>query len=117
MFPPSFPHHGFAPESLGGGDELELTNVSSRLVNIAVGVVMVLGGISQFFPASMSSIIVGAYVIVFGLGKFLPPHEILLMTLLTPISSCCRSGVPPQRSRLRLPLRLIPLLFPGPWYL
>ncbi|KAJ5587226.1 uncharacterized protein N7459_002991 [Penicillium hispanicum] len=38
-----------------------------RLVNIAVGVIMVLGGISQFFPASMSSVIVGAYVIVFGL--------------------------------------------------
>ncbi|KAJ5746184.1 Golgi apparatus membrane protein TVP15 [Penicillium odoratum] len=38
-----------------------------RLVNIAVGVIMVLGGISQFFPASMSSIIVGAYVILFGL--------------------------------------------------
>ncbi|KAJ5123119.1 hypothetical protein N7448_009216 [Penicillium atrosanguineum] len=38
-----------------------------RLVNIAIGVIMVLGGISQFFPATMSSIIVGAYVIVFGL--------------------------------------------------
>ncbi|KAJ6005768.1 Golgi apparatus membrane protein TVP15 [Penicillium sp. IBT 35674x] len=37
-----------------------------RLVNIAVGVMMVLGGISQFFPASMSSIIIGAYVIIFG---------------------------------------------------
>lgn len=43
--------------------------VSSRFVNIAVGVIMVLGGISQFFPASMSTIIVGAYVIIFGLGK------------------------------------------------
>ncbi|KAJ5159884.1 uncharacterized protein N7482_006888 [Penicillium canariense] len=47
-----------------------------RLVNIAVGVIMVLGGISQFFPPSMSSIIVGAYVIVFGLVvaglEFLP---------------------------------------------
>ncbi|KAJ5713438.1 hypothetical protein N7540_001090 [Penicillium herquei] len=47
-----------------------------RLVNIAVGVVMVLGGISQFFPASMSSVIVGAYVIIFGLVvaglEFLP---------------------------------------------
>ncbi|KAJ5619972.1 hypothetical protein N7510_003956 [Penicillium lagena] len=47
-----------------------------RLVNIAVGVLMVLGGISQFFPPSMSSIIVGIYVIVFGLVvaglEFLP---------------------------------------------
>lgn len=30
---------------------------------------MVLGGISQFFPASMSSIIIGAYVIIFGVGR------------------------------------------------
>ncbi|KAJ5754891.1 hypothetical protein N7533_004434 [Penicillium manginii] len=37
-----------------------------RLVNIAIGVVMVLGGISQFFPISMSSIIVGIYVMIFG---------------------------------------------------
>ncbi|KAJ5636292.1 uncharacterized protein N7484_009605 [Penicillium longicatenatum] len=37
-----------------------------RLVNIVVGVIMVLGGISQFFPTSMSSIIVGVYVIIFG---------------------------------------------------
>lgn len=44
--------------------------VYSRLVNIAVGVIMVLGGISQFFPPSLSSVIVGAYVIVFGLGMF-----------------------------------------------
>ncbi|KAE8351522.1 Golgi apparatus membrane protein TVP15 [Aspergillus coremiiformis] len=45
---------------------MDLSNIF-RLVNIAVGVIMVLGGISQFFPPSMSSIIVGGYVIVFGL--------------------------------------------------
>ncbi|GKZ30438.1 late Golgi vesicles protein [Aspergillus brasiliensis] len=39
----------------------------TRIVNIIVGVLMVLGGISQFFPPSMSSIIVGVYVIIFGL--------------------------------------------------
>ncbi|KAL1987070.1 hypothetical protein VTN96DRAFT_4944 [Rasamsonia emersonii] len=38
-----------------------------RLVNIAVGVIMILGGISQFFPPSVGSIIIGAYVILFGL--------------------------------------------------
>lgn len=38
-----------------------------RLVNIAVGVIMILGGISQFFPPTMSSVIVGGYVIAFGL--------------------------------------------------
>jgi hypothetical protein len=31
---------------------------------------MILGGIAQFFPASLGSVIVGAYVIIFGLGKF-----------------------------------------------
>lgn len=40
----------------------------SRFINIAVAAIMVLGGISQFFPASMSSIVVGIYVIIFGLG-------------------------------------------------
>lgn len=46
-----------------------MANVYSRFINIAVAVIMVLGGISQFFPASMSSIIVGIYVIIFGLGE------------------------------------------------
>lgn len=73
MFLPLLSHPGFAPCFLGGDDELELTHVSSRLVNIAVGVIMVLGGISQFFPPSMSSIVVGVYVIVFGLGKLCQP--------------------------------------------
>ncbi|KAL1954373.1 hypothetical protein VTO42DRAFT_1239 [Malbranchea cinnamomea] len=39
-----------------------------RLVNLAVGVIMVLGGISQFFPIGFRSIIVGIYVILFGLA-------------------------------------------------
>jgi cytochrome c biogenesis protein CcdA len=47
-----------------------------RLVNIAVGIIMILGGISQFFPASTSAVIVGVYVIIFGLVvaglEFLP---------------------------------------------
>lgn len=46
-----------------------LTFLCSRLVNIAVGIIMILGGISQFFPVSMSAVIVGVYVIIFGLGK------------------------------------------------
>lgn len=33
---------------------------------------MVLGGISQFFPLSMSALIVGIYVILFGVGKLGP---------------------------------------------
>jgi hypothetical protein len=40
----------------------------SRLVNIAVGVIMILGGISQFFPFGVGSLVVGIYVIIFGLS-------------------------------------------------
>lgn len=43
----------------------------SRIVNIAVGVFMVLGGISNFFSGSWSSFILGAYAVAFGLGEFL----------------------------------------------
>jgi len=39
-----------------------------RLVNLVVGGVMVLGGISQFFPIGFRSAIVGIYVIIFGLA-------------------------------------------------
>ncbi|RVX70760.1 hypothetical protein B0A52_05411 [Exophiala mesophila] len=39
-----------------------------RLVNLAVGGVMVLGGISQFFHLGLRDIIVGVYVIIFGLA-------------------------------------------------
>ncbi|KAB8078186.1 Golgi apparatus membrane protein TVP15 [Aspergillus leporis] len=45
---------------------MDLSNIF-RIVNIAVGVIMILGGIAQFFPVSMGAVIVGAYVIVFGL--------------------------------------------------
>ena len=43
----------------------------SRIVNIAVGVFMVLGGISNFFSGSWSSFILGAYAVAFGLGQYL----------------------------------------------
>jgi len=39
-----------------------------RLVNLVVGAIMVLGGISQFFPIGFRSVIVGIYVIIFGLA-------------------------------------------------
>ncbi|KAH8705486.1 putative COPI-coated vesicle protein [Talaromyces proteolyticus] len=45
---------------------MDLSNIF-RLVNIAVGVLMVLGGISQFFPFHFGPLIVGIYVIIFGL--------------------------------------------------
>lgn len=47
--------------------------MSSRLVNIAVGVIMILGGISQFFPFGVGSLVVGIYVIIFGLSTKPPP--------------------------------------------
>ncbi|KAI0860671.1 Golgi apparatus membrane protein TVP15 [Xylaria cubensis] len=39
---------------------------SFRIVNLVVGVVMILGGISQFFNADFNTIIIGVYVIIFG---------------------------------------------------
>ncbi|KAJ9204321.1 hypothetical protein DTO166G4_2361 [Paecilomyces variotii] len=45
---------------------MDFSNVF-RLANIAVGAIMVLGGIAQFFPTSLSAVIVGVYVIIFGL--------------------------------------------------
>ncbi|PGH26930.1 hypothetical protein AJ80_01311 [Polytolypa hystricis UAMH7299] len=45
---------------------MDLSNIF-RLVNLVVGAIMIVGGISQFFPISISSVIVGIYVILFGL--------------------------------------------------
>lgn len=39
-------------------------------MNIAIGVLMVLGGISQFFPFGIGKLIVGIYVILFGLSMW-----------------------------------------------
>ncbi|KAI5849080.1 Golgi apparatus membrane protein TVP15 [Tricharina praecox] len=52
-----------------------------RIVNMGVGVIMVLGGISQFFPISLQSVIVGCYVMLFGVGTALleiqvPPTQV-----------------------------------------
>ncbi|KAF3061366.1 Golgi apparatus membrane protein tvp15 [Daldinia childiae] len=48
---------------------------SFRIVNLAVGVIMVLGGISQFF-LGFQSIIIGAYVLIFGLAVALLEFQI-----------------------------------------
>jgi len=52
----------------------------SRLVNLSAGVLMVLGGISQFFEHAGSvmvqSIIVGVYLIIFGLATSLLEFQI-----------------------------------------
>lgn len=47
-----------------------------RIVNLGVGVVMVLGGISQFFPISFQSVVIGSYVILFGLATALLEFQI-----------------------------------------
>ncbi|KAK4231262.1 Golgi apparatus membrane protein TVP15 [Podospora fimiseda] len=47
-----------------------------RLANLVVGGVMVAGGISQFFGGNLQAIIIGAYVIVFGLATALLEFQI-----------------------------------------
>ncbi|KAK4041163.1 Golgi apparatus membrane protein TVP15 [Parachaetomium inaequale] len=47
---------------------------SFRIVNLVVAVLMVLGGISQFFPIGFQSSIIGVYVIIFGLEFQIPPQ-------------------------------------------
>ncbi|EGS21587.1 golgi apparatus membrane protein tvp15-like protein [Thermochaetoides thermophila DSM 1495] len=49
---------------------------SFRLVNLAVATLMVLGGISQFFPLTFQSTIIGIYVIVFGLATALLEYQV-----------------------------------------
>ncbi|KAL2137380.1 hypothetical protein VTI74DRAFT_1 [Chaetomium olivicolor] len=47
-----------------------------RIVNLVVAVLMVLGGISQFFPPTFQSTIIGVYVIIFGLATGLLEFQI-----------------------------------------
>ncbi|KAI1076785.1 Golgi apparatus membrane protein TVP15 [Whalleya microplaca] len=49
---------------------------SFRIVNLAVGIIMMLGGISQFFHLGFQSIIIGAYVLVFGAAVALLEFQI-----------------------------------------
>ncbi|KAL4758303.1 TVP15 family protein [Aspergillus foveolatus] len=55
-------------ESLGN-DSVRMCKLANalRFANVAVGVIMVLGGIAQFFPISLGHVITGVYVILFGL--------------------------------------------------
>ncbi|KAL1890356.1 hypothetical protein Sste5346_008358 [Sporothrix stenoceras] len=54
---------------------MDLSNIF-RIVNLGVGVIMVLGGISQFFPISFQSVVIGIYVILFGLATALLEFQI-----------------------------------------
>jgi len=47
-----------------------------RIVNLAVGALMVVGGVGQFFFFSFQSIILGAYLILFGLSTALLEFQI-----------------------------------------
>ncbi|KAK3294648.1 Golgi apparatus membrane protein TVP15 [Chaetomium fimeti] len=49
---------------------------SFRIVNLVVAVLMVLGGVSQFFPVGFQSSIIGVYVIIFGLATGLLEFQI-----------------------------------------
>ncbi|KAJ0167634.1 Golgi apparatus membrane protein tvp15 [Colletotrichum tanaceti] len=60
-----------------------------RIVNLATATIMVLGGIAQFFNFNFQGIIVGAYVILFGLCK-------PLLNLCNTCSPVTRSNVAPE---------------------
>ncbi|KAL8831157.1 MAG: hypothetical protein Q9170_005417 [Blastenia crenularia] len=47
-----------------------------RLVNLAVGGLMILGGIGQFFVGGFQSIILGCYVVIFGAATLLLEFQI-----------------------------------------
>ncbi|KAF8253549.1 COPI associated [Wilcoxina mikolae CBS 423.85] len=47
---------------------MEIFSSIFRVVNLGVGVIMILGGISQFFPITLQSFVIGCYVMLFGLG-------------------------------------------------
>jgi len=47
-----------------------------RLVNLGVGALMVVGGIFHMFPPSLSSIIIGVYVAIFGAATALLEFQI-----------------------------------------
>ncbi|KZF23204.1 COPI associated [Xylona heveae TC161] len=54
---------------------MDLTNIF-RIVNLAVAVLLILGGISQFFPFGFQNAIVGIYVILFGLATGLLEFQV-----------------------------------------
>ncbi|KAF2816183.1 COPI associated [Mytilinidion resinicola] len=47
-----------------------------RIVNLAIGVLMVLGGVAQFFHFQFKDIILGVYLIIFGLATALLEFQI-----------------------------------------
>ncbi|KAK4448079.1 Golgi apparatus membrane protein TVP15 [Podospora aff. communis PSN243] len=49
---------------------------SFRIVNLVVATIMVLGGIAQFFPITFQSVIIGCYVVVFGLANSVTEFQI-----------------------------------------
>ncbi|KAM4056879.1 COPI associated protein [Hirsutella rhossiliensis] len=54
---------------------MELSDIF-RFVNLALGAITVLGGIAQIFGFRLSTIVVGAYMIVFGLAIALLEFQI-----------------------------------------
>ncbi|KAK2071110.1 hypothetical protein P8C59_005560 [Phyllachora maydis] len=73
----------YRPQSAGSWSFFEAHLISCidirkafRAVNLTVAAIMVLGGIAQFFPITFQSVIVGCYVIVFGLVTALLEFQI-----------------------------------------
>ncbi|KAI5463372.1 Golgi apparatus membrane protein TVP15 [Mariannaea sp. PMI_226] len=54
---------------------MELSDIF-RIVNLVIGAITTLGGIAHFFPIGFQSIIVGVYMIVFGLAIALLEFQI-----------------------------------------
>jgi len=53
-----------------------------RLANLGVGAAMILGGITQIFLMTPQAIIIGCYIIMFGLGEFSGFYPLLWCWLL-----------------------------------
>ncbi|KAL0944346.1 COPI associated protein [Colletotrichum truncatum] len=70
-----------------------------RIVNLATATIMVLGGIAQFFNFSFQGIIIGAYVIIFGLCKPLCSVLETVLPLRNPSNPIIEFQIPPQVSR------------------
>ncbi|KAK1857306.1 copi-coated vesicle [Colletotrichum chrysophilum] len=71
-----------------------------RIVNLVTATVMVLGGIAQFFDFSFQGIIVGAYVIIFGLCKHRSSWYLTLSPApRSPSNPIAEFQIPPQVSR------------------
>ncbi|KHN98102.1 Golgi apparatus membrane protein TVP15 [Metarhizium album ARSEF 1941] len=62
--------------SISTATDVSVISICSRIVNLVVAVITVLGGIAQIFNFQLQAIILGAYMIVFGLAIALLEFQI-----------------------------------------